>query len=68
MSGLTTERFCCDGRCNERQGRGGCPRHMVSEPSSRFWPVNPAEWGACRWPALALLVEAFIIFLEVHYR
>jgi hypothetical protein len=22
---MSADRFCCDGICNERQGRGGCP-------------------------------------------
>jgi hypothetical protein len=26
------ERTCCDGRCNDNQGRGGCPRVPESMP------------------------------------
>jgi hypothetical protein len=27
-----TSRLCCDGRCNDNQGRGGCPRIPESMP------------------------------------
>ena len=26
-----TNRFCCDGICNERQGRGGCPTRQACQ-------------------------------------
>lgn len=30
---MSNERYCCDGRCNENQGRGECPRVRSSPPA-----------------------------------
>lgn len=30
-------RFCCDGGCNERQGRGDCPASITPEQAREHW-------------------------------
>ncbi len=57
------ERFCCDGRCNDNQGRGICP--AINQPlgpedkrslalwSALFLPAGIALWGGLLWWVLA---------------
>jgi hypothetical protein len=40
-----TSRQCCDGRCNDNQGRGGCPRVPESMPERTSRKASPAAFG-----------------------
>lgn len=33
---MTQERYCCDGGCNENQGRGACPSYR-NPPTETEW-------------------------------
>jgi hypothetical protein len=43
---------CCDGRCNDHQGRGACPRYRRTDASPKGIdvsgiapPMRPARWA-----------------------
>jgi hypothetical protein len=65
-----TSRQCCDGRCNDNQGRGGCPRVPESMPKPapqiprvRFVPerqCNPLIARAVCWLVWLLIVMGAI--------
>lgn len=49
LDAVYPERFCCDGVCNENQGRGGCPRfcsRVENVPSPTF-PMQVSELAIC---------------------
>lgn len=52
---MTTERWCCDGLCNENQGRGGCPRIRPLPAADDIWErLTTAETARMVfWVALA---------------
>lgn len=51
-----TSRQCCDGRCNDNQGRGGCPRVPESMPKA----CQRARTTYRRWPFFAMVAAAVV--------
>lgn len=68
--GNRAERYCCDGLCNEYQGRGGCPavrarlplpdRLLFTTPA-RLWPT-PERVAIC--VVVACLAFGAFVFLK----
>lgn len=60
---MNTDRFCCDGKCNDNQGRGGCPRLANVGDLSHCAPTREQEVHA--WLVLILFVADIAIWSHV---
>ena len=60
------ERYCCDGKCNDNQGRGGCPAvkldHDLYRDDGR---LTLAECAAIRWIVVGVIAFWGILALAV---
>jgi hypothetical protein len=54
-----TSRQCCDGRCNDNQGRGGCPRVPEIMPK----PARPAPRIPRQAPSAAQGIATVLVVI-----
>lgn len=53
---MTQERWCCDGRCRENQGRGTCPANPPKPERGSWWLT--VALVTIPWIALACILMA----------
>jgi hypothetical protein len=52
---MTRDRYCCDGLCNDSQGRGTCPAMLIVPPPTFFARTRNACAAVSRWVQRALI-------------
>jgi hypothetical protein len=55
------DRYCCDGLCNENQGRGDCPEAQESRRAAQGI-ARLAFWSFVGWLLLAVVSCAAMIW------
>lgn len=56
-----TSRHCCDGRCNDNQGRGGCPRVPESMQCPHREPIPSTSQSSSLLSRFSALLRSWIV-------
>jgi hypothetical protein len=61
MCSLGNERYCCDGKCNDNQGRGTCPANQDAGE-----PLNKEERRFVRLTAVVAFTFWVCLIVAAH--